>query len=143
MNSGLGEAHRDPGDVLLRLVTQSAARAEMYARLLQEAFDAAEGLKEAYERGTILRHSAPRTPTLLRQHVVILSASSIPAAWQPLSAIPTEQPRRSVSMSPARRSEALLILKRRSVSAVRTSHQRPLPPVWQSAPYECPNVRAT
>jgi hypothetical protein len=52
MNWGLGEAHRDPGEVLLRLVTQSAARAEMYGRLLQEAFDAAERLKEAHERGT-------------------------------------------------------------------------------------------
>jgi hypothetical protein len=49
---GLGDSTVDPGEVLLRLVTQSAARAEMYARLLQEAFDAAERLKEAHERGT-------------------------------------------------------------------------------------------
>ena len=48
---GLGDATVDPGEVLLRLVTQSAARAEMYARLLQEAFDAAERLKEAHEEG--------------------------------------------------------------------------------------------
>jgi hypothetical protein len=52
MNWGLGDSHVDPGEVLLRLVTQSAARAEMYARLLQEAFDAAERLKEAHEKGT-------------------------------------------------------------------------------------------
>jgi hypothetical protein len=48
---GLGTATVDPGEVLLRLVTQSAARAEMYARLLQEAFDAAERLKQAHEDG--------------------------------------------------------------------------------------------
>jgi hypothetical protein len=52
MNWGLGDSYVDPGEVLLRLVTQSAARAEMYARLLQEAFDAAERLKEAHEKGT-------------------------------------------------------------------------------------------
>jgi hypothetical protein len=52
VNWGLGDSHVDPGEVLLRLVTQSAARAEMYARLLQEAFDAAERLKEAHVRGT-------------------------------------------------------------------------------------------
>ena len=48
---GLGDSTVDPGEVLLRLVTQSAARAEMYGRLLQEAFDAAERLKEAHEEG--------------------------------------------------------------------------------------------
>jgi hypothetical protein len=48
---GLGDTTVDPGEVLLRLVTQSAARAEMYARLLQEAFDAAERLKQAHEQG--------------------------------------------------------------------------------------------
>jgi hypothetical protein len=51
MNWGLGDSHVVPGEVFLRLVTQSAARAEMYARLLQEAFDAGERLKEAHERG--------------------------------------------------------------------------------------------
>jgi hypothetical protein len=54
MSWGLGDSHVDPGEVLLRLVTQSAARAEMYARLLQEAFDAAERLKEAHEKGMTL-----------------------------------------------------------------------------------------
>jgi hypothetical protein len=48
---GLGDTTVDPGETLLRLVTQSAARAEMYARLLQEAFDAAERLKQAHEEG--------------------------------------------------------------------------------------------
>jgi hypothetical protein len=51
MNWGLGDTAVDPGEVLLRLVTQSAARAETYARLLQEAFDAAERLKQAHEEG--------------------------------------------------------------------------------------------
>jgi hypothetical protein len=54
LNWGLGDSHVDPGEVLLRLVNQSAARAEMYARLLQEAFDAAERLKQAHEKGTTL-----------------------------------------------------------------------------------------
>jgi len=49
LNWGLGDSHVDPGEVLLRLATQSAARAEMYARLLQEAFDAAERLKHAHD----------------------------------------------------------------------------------------------
>jgi hypothetical protein len=37
----------DPGETLLRLVTQSAARCELYARLLAEAFEAAERLRQA------------------------------------------------------------------------------------------------
>jgi hypothetical protein len=48
---GLGEAHDDPGEVLLRLVTQSRKRADLYAHLLQEAFEAAERLKQAHEAG--------------------------------------------------------------------------------------------
>lgn len=39
----------DPGETLLRLVTQSAARVEMYARLLAEAYEAAERLRAATE----------------------------------------------------------------------------------------------
>lgn len=46
---GLGDTNVDPGEVLLRLVSQSAARAERYARLLEEAYDAAERLKAAHE----------------------------------------------------------------------------------------------
>ncbi len=37
----------DPGETLLRLVTQSAARCEMYSRLLGEAYEAAERLRAA------------------------------------------------------------------------------------------------
>lgn len=39
---------RDAGEVLLRLVTQSAARVELYARLLGEAYQAAERLAAAH-----------------------------------------------------------------------------------------------
>src|SRR5258706_247870 len=45
---GLTDATVDPGEVLLRLVTQSAARVELYSRLLQEAYEAAERLAEAH-----------------------------------------------------------------------------------------------
>jgi hypothetical protein len=48
---GLGDATVDPGEVLLRLVTQSAARAERYALLLEEAYEAAERLKQAHDAG--------------------------------------------------------------------------------------------
>jgi hypothetical protein len=48
---GLGDATVDPGEVLLRLVTQSAARAERYAILLEEAYEAAERLKQAHDAG--------------------------------------------------------------------------------------------
>jgi len=41
-------------EVLLRLVAQAAARAEMYARLLQEAFDAAERFEASAREGTNL-----------------------------------------------------------------------------------------
>jgi hypothetical protein len=46
---GPGDSKVDPGEVLLRLVSQSAARAELYAALLSDAYDAAERLKEAHE----------------------------------------------------------------------------------------------
>jgi hypothetical protein len=50
---GLGESTVDPGEVLLRLVTQSAARAERYAILLEEAYEAAERLKRAHDAGAL------------------------------------------------------------------------------------------
>jgi hypothetical protein len=40
---------RDAGEVMLRLVTQSAARVELYSRLLEQAFDAAERLRQAHD----------------------------------------------------------------------------------------------
>jgi hypothetical protein len=51
LNRGLGDTTVDPGEILLRLVTQSAARAGHYSRLLQEAFEAAERLKQAHDAG--------------------------------------------------------------------------------------------
>lgn len=50
---GLGDTTVDPGDVLLRLVSQSAARAERYSRLLEEAYDAAERMKKAHAAGQV------------------------------------------------------------------------------------------
>lgn len=44
----------DPGVVLLRLVTQSAQRADMLAGLLQDAYDAAERLRAAHEAETLI-----------------------------------------------------------------------------------------
>jgi hypothetical protein len=43
---GLGDSHVDPGEVLLRLVTQSAARAQRYASELEQLVDD-EGLAAA------------------------------------------------------------------------------------------------
>jgi hypothetical protein len=50
---GLGDATVDPGEVLLCLVTQSAARAERYAMLLDEAYEAAERLKRSFDAGAL------------------------------------------------------------------------------------------
>jgi hypothetical protein len=44
---GLGDSTVDPGEVLLRLVTQSAERVGRYSRLLGEAYEAAERLQRA------------------------------------------------------------------------------------------------
>lgn len=47
-NWGLRETElRDPGEQMLRLVAQSSDRAEFYAALLQEAYEAAERLRDA------------------------------------------------------------------------------------------------
>lgn len=46
---GLGDTTVDPGEVLLRLVSQSAARCELYAHLLEQAYAAAERLRRARE----------------------------------------------------------------------------------------------
>jgi hypothetical protein len=54
---GLGDATVDPGEVLLHLVTQSAARAERYAMLLEEAYEAAERLKQAHDAGAEIQAS--------------------------------------------------------------------------------------
>ena len=52
-NWGLGDTTVDPGETLLRLVTQSAARAERYAMLLEEAYEAAERLKRSHDAGAL------------------------------------------------------------------------------------------
>jgi hypothetical protein len=43
---GLSDKTRDPGMTLLQLMTQSAVRAEFYSSLLQDAYEAAERLRE-------------------------------------------------------------------------------------------------
>jgi hypothetical protein len=48
---GVGDAVDDPGETLLRPVTQSLKQADLYAHLLQEAFEAAERLKQAHDAG--------------------------------------------------------------------------------------------
>lgn len=45
---GLGDSTVDPGEVLLRLVAQSAARVELYGQLLRDAYEAAERLQRAH-----------------------------------------------------------------------------------------------
>jgi hypothetical protein len=51
---GLGDSTVDPGETLLRLVTQSAARCDRYAQLLGEAYEAAERLKAGREAGELV-----------------------------------------------------------------------------------------
>lgn len=46
-NWGLGDACADPGEVLLRLVTQSAARAQRYAAELEDLVAESESLRKA------------------------------------------------------------------------------------------------
>ncbi|MGH7743230.1 MAG: hypothetical protein ACREQ5_00205 [Candidatus Dormibacteria bacterium] len=43
---GLGDTHTDPGECLLRLVSQSSARAQFYAELLQEQYERADAGQE-------------------------------------------------------------------------------------------------
>lgn len=46
-----GDPVDDPGETLLRLITQSRMRADLYAGLLEKAYDAAERLKNADDAG--------------------------------------------------------------------------------------------
>jgi hypothetical protein len=48
MNWNLTDETADPGETLLRLLTQSRARVELYSMLLQDAYEAGEKLKELY-----------------------------------------------------------------------------------------------
>jgi len=62
---GLTDQHADPGEVLLRLVTQSSARVQRYSALLEEAYDAAERLKRANEAQSLISEAAlDREPTV-------------------------------------------------------------------------------
>ena len=76
---GPGRHDRRPRrEVLLRLVTQSAARAERYAILLEEAYEAAERLKQAHDAGAQIEPPGDELADTLETAVVILIASSSP-----------------------------------------------------------------
>lgn len=51
---GLGDTNTDPGDYLLRLVSQSAWRVDRYGRQLGEAYEAAEHLRSALRAEELL-----------------------------------------------------------------------------------------
>jgi hypothetical protein len=74
MNWGLGDTTVDPGEVLLPLVTQSAAQAERYAMLLEETYEAAERLK---------RSSTP----VLRLMTLSVGFSDQPQRWAAAPAV--------------------------------------------------------
>lgn len=54
MEWGLTDQHEDPGEILLRLVTQSAARVRRLSALLEEAYEAADRLRAANEAHQLL-----------------------------------------------------------------------------------------
>jgi hypothetical protein len=68
-----------------------------------------------------------------------LIASSTLAECLLWSATHTGRPRLSVFTSPVKRSEALLILKRRNVNGAQTAPPRPSLPISPHAPYAWPN----
>jgi hypothetical protein len=76
---GLGDTTVDPGEVLLRLVTQSAARAERYALLLEEAYEAAERLKQAHDAGELKIESSEMAETARRDLDRIFNTGGVAA----------------------------------------------------------------
>jgi hypothetical protein len=92
---GLGDTTVDPGEVLLRLVTQSAARAERYAVLLEAAYEAAERLKQAHDAGAIEIDESKEMAETAREDLDRIFNTGGVAPW---SATRTELRRTSVSM---------------------------------------------
>jgi hypothetical protein len=137
---GLGDSHVDPGEVLLRLVTQSAARAERYALLLEEAYEAAERLKRSFDAGALEIDESKVMADTAREDLDRIFNTGGVAVW---SATRTELRRTSASTSPAKRSEGLLILKRRNESAARTSPPKRSPRASLNAPYGWPNDKVS
>ena len=76
---GLGDATVDPGEVLLRLVTQSAARAERYAILLEEAYEAAERLKQTHDAGELKIEDSEMAETARRDLDRIFNTGGVAA----------------------------------------------------------------
>jgi hypothetical protein len=115
---GLGDSTVDPGEVLLRLVTQSAARAEGYAMLLEEAHETAERLKRAFDTGALeIDQGKEMADTAGEDLDRIFNTGGVAA----LVGKGTERPRMWVCTSPVRRYGDLLILRRKSASAARTA----------------------
>jgi hypothetical protein len=140
---GLGDATVDPGEVLLRLVTQSAARAERYATLLEEAYEAAERLKQAHDAGEQIEAPADEladtAETARRDLDRIFNTGGVAAlvgntygAAKDVGVYVTGE-----------RSEVSLILRRKSGSVVQTSPPRQSQPALPSAPYEWPNDKGS
>jgi hypothetical protein len=124
LNWGLGDTTVDPGELLLRLVTQSVARAEHHSRLLQEAFEAAERLKQAHDAGMQIDapgdELADTAETARRDLDRIFNTGRVAAlvgntygAAEDVGGYVTGE---AIG--------ALLILKRRNGSGAPTSHQR-------------------
>jgi hypothetical protein len=114
---GPRDATVDPGEVLLRLVTQSAARAERYAMLVEEAYEAAERLKRSFDAGVLEIDEGKEMAETARGDLDRIFNTGGVAA---LVGNAYEPRRTSGFTSPAKRSEALLLLKRRSGSDART-----------------------
>jgi hypothetical protein len=66
-NWGLTDELVNPDETLLKLVSQSARRVNLYAALLQDAFDAAERLRQAHEAGELLVDGDEATSKSLEQ----------------------------------------------------------------------------
>ena len=107
------------------------------------AYEAAERLKQAHDAGAQIHAPGNELADTAETARRDLIASSTPEAWQPWSATPTELPRTLVSTSQLKRSEDLLILKRKNENGVRTSLPRRSPLVWQDAPCGWPSDKAS
>jgi hypothetical protein len=142
-NWWLGDSHVDPREVFLRLVTQSAARAEHYSRLLQEAFEAAARLKQAHDAGIPIDapgdELADTAETARRDLDRIFNTGGVAAlvgntygAAKDVGVYVTGEAIRG-----------LADLEARDVNDAQTSHRRLWLPAWPSAPYGSPSDKAS
>lgn len=68
---GLGDTTADPGELYLRLITQSAHRVQRYAALLADAYEAAAQLRELGAAGQILLDEPETRTTHVGDQVVV------------------------------------------------------------------------